>query len=196
MTGDMGYTDYREVLALPENYKPADVIRNYKKRMKQLLIEISENRQADDRRDHYLLLMAQLNAAFYILRDRQRGETYLLERNEVMRMEEEWRTATGKGDAGEEDALRRKYDQALRNFLAKYMEEFVLEAGRDPECVENSGWDSVHERLAGRILRQYRQQRYHEIHERLPYFEVSAPDIDWETRYSFVEELLEGSIPE
>lgn len=196
MTGDMGYTDYREALALPENYKPADVIRNYKKRMKQLLIEISENKQADDKRDHYLLLMAQLNAAFYILRDRQRGETYLHEREEVMRMEEEWRETAAKHIPGDEDALRRRYDQALRNFLAKYMEEFVLEAGRDPECVENSGWDSIHERLAGRILRQYRQQRYHEIHERLPYFEVSAPDINWDSRAAFVEELLEGSLPE
>lgn len=194
MTDDLGYVDYREALTLPEEYKPADVIRNYKKRMKQLRIEISENQQANDRRDHYLLLMAQLNAAFYILRDRQRGETYLREREEVMGMENEWRTAAGKNAGGEEDALRRRYDQALRNFLAKYMEEFVLEAGRDPECVENSGWDSVHERLAGRILRQYRQQRYQEIHERLPFFEISHPEIDWEGRAAFVRELLKGSV--
>ena len=192
MTDDLGYVDYREVLILPELYKPADVIRNYKKRAKQLLIEISEDQKAAEKQDQYLLQMAQLNAAFYILRDRQRGETYLREREEVMGLENEWRSLAEKG-GGEEDAMRRRYDQALRNFLAKYMEEFVLEAGRDPECVENSNWSSVHERLAGRILRQYRQQRYQEIHERLPFFEISQPEIDWEDRNRFVEELLKGS---
>ena len=193
MTDDLGYVDYREVLILPELYKPADVIRNYKKRAKQLLIEISEDKKAAEKQDQYLLQMAQLNAAFYILRDRQRGETYLRERDEVMGLEREWRDLTEKGATGEEDTLRRRYDQALRNFLAKYMEEFVLEAGRDPECVENSNWSSVHERLAGRILRQYRQQRYQEIHERRPFFEISQPEVDWEERGRFAEELLKGS---
>ena len=193
MVDDLGYTDYRAVLDVPESYKPADVIRNYKKRMKQLVIEISEDKRANERQDQYLLQVAQLNAAFYILRDRQRGELYLREREEVIEFERDWREGVGKGDASEDDRLRRRYDQALRNFLAKYMEEFMLEAGRDPECVEHSGWSSVHERLAGRILRQYRQQRYHEIHERLPYSEITPPEIDWTDRVGFVERMLEGS---
>ncbi len=192
MTDDLGYTDYRVILDLPDQYKPADVIRNYKKRMKQLLIDISDNEHSNERQEYYLLLMAQLNAAFYILRDRQRGETYLHEREEVIRLEEEWRGASATGDAGSEDQLRRRYDQALRDFLSKYMEEYMLEAGRDPECVEQSGWCAAHEQHAGRILRQYRQQRYQEIHERLPYFEISHPEIVWEERAGFVEELLKG----
>lgn len=190
MTDDLGYTDYRSILDLPEQYKPADVIRTYKKRMKQLVIEISEKEAENDLRDHYLLLMAQLNAAFYILRDRHRGEVYLREREEVMQLERDWRDIADDRDLSKLDAARRRYDQALRNFLTKYMEELMLEAGRDPECVENSGWSSVHERLAGRILRQYRQQRYHEIHERLPYFEITAPDISWEERDRFVKALF------
>ncbi|MFA7692945.1 MAG: hypothetical protein GX117_03245 [Candidatus Hydrogenedentes bacterium] len=192
MSTDLGYTDYREVLALPERYKPADVIRNYKKSIKQLRIEISENEQADDLRDHYLLLIAQLNVAFYILRDRQRGEEYLQQREELIALEETWRSVAATGSMEEQDRARRSYDQSLRNFLAKYMEEYLLEAGRDPDCMEHSGWNSVYERLAGRVFRQYRQQRYHEIHERLPYFEVSTPTIDWEQRADFVATLLEG----
>ena len=156
MTEDSGYVDYRTVLDLPENYKPADVIRTYKKKMKNLVIEISQTKVTQEQRDQYLLLMAQLNAAFYIFRDRARGESYLRERDEVIQLEEEWRTVTG--DPAKSDVMRRRYDQALRSFLAKYMEELVLEAGRDPDCIESSGWDAAHERYAGRILRQYRQQ--------------------------------------
>ncbi len=189
MTEDSGYVDYRTVLDLPENYKPADVIRTYKKKMKNLVIEISQTKVTQEQRDQYLLLMAQLNAAFYIFRDRARGESYLRERDEVIQLEEEWRTVTG--DPAKSDVMRRRYDQALRSFLAKYMEELVLEAGRDPDCIESSGWDAAHERYAGRILRQYRQQRYHKIHERLPYYEITPPVIDWSERAVFVDNLLE-----
>lgn len=189
MTDYPEYTDYRLILELPDSYKPADVIRNYKKKIKQLTIQISEDPHVQEKQDHYLLHMAQLNAAFYILRDRNRGETYLREREEVIRLEEEWR-ASASANREDEDALRRRYDQALRNFLTRYMEELVLEAGRDPECVEHSGWSSIHERLAARSLRRYRQQRYHEIHERLPYFEISPPEVDWGERKGFVNQLL------
>lgn len=191
MTEDTGYVDYRTLLELPENYKPADVIRTYKKKMKNLVIEISQVKVTQEQRDQYLLLMAQLNAAFYIFRDRARGESYLRDRDEVIQLEEEWRTLTG--DPVKSDAMRRRYDQALRSFLAKYMEELVLEAGRDPDCIENSGWDAAHERYAGRILRQYRQQRYHEIHERLPYYEITPPVIEWAERAAFVDNLLGGT---
>ena len=195
MTDDLGYIDYRTVLALPDPYKPADVIRSYKKRMKQLLIEISENEHAHERQQQYLLQIAQLNAAFYILRDRERGERYLQARDEVIRLEQDWRGTEEGTVPEEEDKLRRRYDQALRDFFAAYMEEYVLEAGRDPECVEHSGWNPSHERHAGRILRQNRQQRYQEIHERLPYFEISPPEIAWEERASFLDTLLKGDTP-
>ena len=188
MTEDSGYIDYRKVLELSDTYKPADVIRTYKKKMKNLVIEISQSKVTQEQRDQYLLLMAQLNAAFYIFRDRQRGETYLRDRDEVIQLETEWRQVAG--DVEKSDMMRRRYDQALRGFLAKYMEELVLEAGRDPDCMEQSGWDAAHERYAGRILRQYRQQRYHEIHERLPYYEISPPSIDWRERAAFVDSLL------
>ncbi len=195
MTDDLGYIDYRTVLALPEQYKPADVIRSYKKRMKQLMIEISEDEHANERQQQYLLQIAQLNAAFYILRDRERGERYLQARDEVIRLEQDWHTVTETAGAGEEDKRRRRYDQALRDFLSAYMEEYVLEAGRDPECVEHSGWNPSHERHAGRILRQNRQQRYQEIHERLPYFEISPPEISWEERAGFLDTMLKGDLP-
>ncbi len=193
MTDDLGYIDYRRVLDLPEQYKPADVIRSYKKRMKQLMIEISDNEHAQERQEAYLLLIAQLNAAFYILRDRERGETYLRAREEVIQLEEDWRNANN--NPADEDKLRRRYDQALRDFLALYMEEYVLEAGRDPECVEHSGWNSAHERHAGRIVRQNRQQCYQIIHERLPYFEISPPEISWEERAGFLDSVLKGDLP-
>ena len=188
MTEDAGYIDYRTVLALPENYKPADVIRAYKKRMKELVIEISQRKVTQEQQDQYLLSMAQLNAAFYILRNRERGESYLRDREAVIQLEAEWRQLAD--DAEKSDAMRRRYDQALRGFLAKYMEELVLEAGRDPDCMEQSGWDAAHERYADRILRQYRQQRYHEIHERLPYYEITPPAIDWAERAAFVDTLI------
>lgn len=190
MTDDLGYVDYRTVLDLSDNYKPADVIRSYRKKMKRLVIEISESEVSEEKHHQYLLTMAQLNAGFYILRDRQRGEAYLRERAEVMALEEQWRAA---GDSPEKtDALRRRYDQSLRNYLTKYMEELVLEAGRDPDCVEHSGWDAAHERHAARVLRHYRQQRYHQIHERLPYYEITPPQIDWDERESMVYELIDG----
>ncbi len=193
MLDDMGYIDYRAVLELPEEYKPADVIRTYKKKMKQLVVEISESNISDEKMNHYLLLVAQLNAAFYILRDRERGEAHIKSRAEVIRLEEEWRAAGGDAEKG--DNLRRRYDLALRTFLATYMEELVLEAGRDPDCVEQSGWSAAHERHAGRVLRHFRQQRYHEIHERLPYYEITPPEINWETRGAFVAQAIAGGRP-
>ena len=189
MTDDLGYIDYRAVLELSDGYKPAVVIRNYKKKMKQLIIEISERADSEEKRSQYLLTMAHLNAAFYILRDKSRGECYLRDREELIQLEEQWRESAASVEAS--DALRRKYDQALRNFLTRYMEELVLEAGRDADCVENSGWDAAHERHAARVLRHYRQQRYHQIHERLPYYEITRPSISWEERERFIQCLVE-----
>lgn len=188
MTEDQGYIDYRTLLELQESYKPADVIRTYRKKMKQLMVQISENKDADEHRDRYLLQIAELNAAYYILRNKELGTQYIEEREALMALEKEWAALDSEDPSF--DTLRRHYDQSLRAFLARYMEELILEAGRDPECVENSGWSAAHERFAGRVLRQFRQQRYHEIHERLPYYDITRPEVDWEERVRFAATLI------
>lgn len=189
MTDESGYIDYFSILEVEPGSKPAEVIKNYRKKAKRLVIEISEAEMTEEKRNRYLLQLAQLNAAYYILRDRTRSAQYERSLEEVIRLETEWRERAG--DPASSDQLRRRFDQALRNFLAVYMEEAQLEAGRDPECVEYTGWDAAHERHASRVLRHYRQQRYHEIQERLPYFEVTAPMVDWDERRAVVSRLLE-----
>ena len=76
------------------------------------------------------------------------------------------------------------------DFLTVYVEEAMLEAGRDKDCVDASNWDSAHERHAFRILRHYRQGLYQEILERLPYCEVTAPAVDWDERTRTVAALM------
>ena len=188
---DSGYVNYFEILAVPEDCKPGDVRKNYKKMMKDLVIEIHNTEITPDRRDKYLLLMAQLNAAFYILRDTAQREAYVAARHEVIELEDQWRNAAEK-DPERADALRRQFDRALRDFLSAYMEELMLEAGRDKECVENSNWDPYHERHAGRVLRHYRQRLYREIHERLPYYDVTKPQTDWNERARTVAAIVAG----
>jgi curved DNA-binding protein CbpA len=186
-----GYIDYFAVLKLPAECKPGEVRKEYKRLMKDLLIEIARVEITPARRDKYLLDMAQLNAAFYILRDNELREKYVQDRNRVMELEDEWRAAVEKV-APEADGLRRKYDGAVRHFLSTYMEELVLEAGRDPECVEASNWDPAHERHASRVLRHYRQRQYQAIHERLPYVQITKPEIDWAERGRTAALLIAG----
>ena len=195
---DKGYVNYFEILGLPEDCKPGEVRKNYKKMMKDLVIEIGRAEITQDRRDKYLLRMAQLNAAFYILRDTDRRQAYVEDRTRVMDLEAQWRGAASQNqddpDAfAETDRLRRSFDRTLRDFLSAYMEELMLEAGRDKDCVEASHWDPYHERHASRVLRQYRQRLYHEIHERLPFYDVSKPDIDWDERACTVAAILKES---
>jgi len=177
---EQGYVDYFEILGLPEDCKPGEVRKHYKKMMKDLVIEISRVEITEDRRDKYLLDMARLNAAFYILRDNARRARYMEDRKRVIQLEADWRDAAR--DPVASDGLRRRFDSALRHFLSTYMEELMLQAGRDKECVEASNWDLAHERHAGRVLRHYRQRLYHEIHGRLPFYDVSEPKIDWAER--------------
>ncbi len=190
MASDSGYVDYVAVLGLDPEFKPADVRRIYRKKIKDLLIEISQVQVTEERRNRFLLGIAQLNAAFYILRDRDRCEKYLAERARVMQIEEDWRAQADKTEAS--DKYRRQFDQALRDFLSVYMEELMLEAGRDPECVENSNWDAAHERHASSVLRHYRQQLFHEIHERLPFYDITQPAVDWDERSRFVAAIIAG----
>ncbi len=188
---DTGYVDYAALLGLDPEFKPADVRRVYRKKIKELLVEISQAKVTEEKRNAYLLDIARLNAAFYILRDKDRCARYWEDRARVMRLEEEWRAAEGK-DPEAEDQLRRTFDQALRHFLSTYLEELMLEAGRDPECVEESGWDAAHERHAGRVLRHFRQRLYQTIHERLPYYDITKPEIDWAERGRFAAAFLAG----
>lgn len=186
---DAGYVDYFAVLGLDAACKPGEVRKEYKRRIKDLLLSIQKTKMNEATRDQYLLDMALLNAAFYILRDNDRRGTYVSDRERAIRLESEWREAAEHGGA-DSDNLRRQYDGALRHFLTTYLEEMVLEAGRDSEAVEASGWDPYHERHASRVLRHHRQRLYQEIHERLPFTEVSKPEINWDERQRTVERLL------
>ncbi len=191
-TDDMGYVNYFAILGLNETAKPGEVRKAYKKKMKDLVNEIANTELTEERRSHYLLEMAKLNAALYILRDPKLRDAYWNERQELIDLEERWREAEEAGD-DQADYLRRQYDARLRNFLARYMEELVLDAGRDKECVEASNWDAAHERHASRLLRFYRQSLHQQILERLPYFDLSPVHIDWDERKQTVAALIDGS---
>lgn len=189
-----GYINYFEVLDLPQDCKPGEVRKNYKGLMKDLVIEIAKAAKegmTDSKRDRYMLEMAKLNTAYFVLRDNERRDRYMQDRDRVISLEDQWRAAVESGE-GDQDGLRRGYDAAVRHFLSTYMEESMLEAGRDAECVEASHWDPAHERHASGVLRHYRQRLYHEIHERLPYYLVTKPEIDWSERSKAVGQLLAG----
>jgi curved DNA-binding protein CbpA len=183
-----GYVNYYEILGLAEEAQPGEVRKTYKKRMKALLQDISSAPITPDRRDKFLLEMAQLNAALFILRDRDKRENYWNERKHLINLEQQWSKA--EGDTQASDRLRKSFEAKLRDFLSVYVEEVMLEAGRDKECVEASNWSPAYERHATQILRRYRHGLHHTIQERLPYYEVTRPKVDWEGRRRFVEELL------
>ena len=188
---DQGYINYFEVLGVSETCKAGEVRNSYKKVTKQLLLEIGRSTITDSRRDAFLLDIAKLNAAYYILRDNDRRQRYIDDRADVIEREAAWQSA----DEATIDNCRRAYDAALKHFLSTYMEELMLEAGRDPECVEASRWSRAHERHASRILRHYRQRLYTEIHERLPYYQITAPTIDWDERsQTAAKTLAQGSV--
>ncbi|HEO70751.1 MAG TPA: hypothetical protein ENN80_05760 [Candidatus Hydrogenedentes bacterium] len=186
---DEGYVNYFEVLELPEDAKAGEVRKNYKHKMKHLVMEIARVEITEERRARYLLEMAKLNAAFYILRNNAQRETYWRERAELVALEARWKQAATH-HAEDVDALRRTFERKLRDFLARYVEEAMLEAGRDRDCVEASHWDPAHERHASRILREYRQRAYQTIMERLPFYEVTEPNVDWNKRRQVVTSLL------
>lgn len=190
---DAGYVNYFEILDLDPDAKAGEVKKMYRKKMKDLVMEIARVEITEERRAHYLLEMAKLNAAFYLLRDNTTRQEYWDARNELIALEQKWRESVdqNKDDA---DKLRREYDAKLKAFLSKYVEELMLEAGRDKECVEASHWDPAHERHASRYLREFRHNLYTEIHERLPYSEITPPRIDWNERRAAVEKLLTEAV--
>lgn len=183
-----GYIDYFAVLELTEEANPGEVRKNYKKLMKTLVMDIARAQITQDRRSAFLLQMAQLNAAFYILRDNDRRAAYVEARKRVIDLEESWRKAVE--DGSDTEKWRRQYDSALKHFLSTYMEDLMLQAGRDKDCVEASNWDLNHERHASKVLREHRQRLYHVLQERLPYHEITKPELDWDERRKTVQELL------
>ncbi len=186
-----GYVDYFEVLGLEPGAKPGEVRKEYRRRMKDLVAEIARVEITPERRGRYLLEIAKLNAALCVLRDQDERDRYWETRQNLMALEEEYRQADASGSQ-ETDLLRRRYDAQLRDFLSKYVEEAMLLAGRDKEAVEASHWDSAHERHASRLLREYRHMLFQEILERLPYAEVTRPEVDWNERSRAVAALLAG----
>lgn len=186
-----GYVNYFKVLDVPEGAKPGEVRKVYRRKMKALVNEIARVEITEARRAHYLLEMAKLNAALCVLRDQREREVYWQARQELIDLEAQWRKADEQGDESA-DACRRKFDARIRDFLSKYVEEAMLEAGRDRECFEASHWDEAHERHASRILRHYRHQLYQQVLERLPYADVTRPEIDWDERKQTVAAMLEA----
>lgn len=185
---ESGYVDYFAVLGLDQTAKPGEVRKAYRTKMKDLVAEIAAVEITEERRAKYLLEMAKLNAALLLLRESEQRDIYWRERQELMDLEQQWRVAA---DAGEDtNELRKSFDARVRAFLSRYVEEAMLAAGRDKECVEASHWDAAHERHASRILRYYRNSLYQQILERLPFAEVTKPDIDWAERQRFVKTAL------
>jgi len=186
---EAGYINYFEILGVAEDAKPGEVRKEYRARMKRLVADIARLEITEERRSRFLLDMAKLNAAFYILWKPESREAYWGERQALIELEERWRSAV-RDNASDTDSLRRDFDRRIRDFLAKYVEESMLEAGRDKDCVEFSHWDVAHERHAFRILRYYRQTLYQQILERLPFVDVTPPRIDWDERTKTVAAIL------
>lgn len=190
---DKGYVNYFSILELDENAKPGEVRKAYKRAMKNLVMEIARVQITEDRRAKYLLEMAKLNAALCVLRDNETREKYWSEREALIALEQEWREAVA-NRSNSADTKRRAFENHLNRFLSQYVEELMLSAGRDKECVEASHWDEAHERHAHKLLRQYQHQLYQNVLERLPFHQVTEPKIDWDERTRAIAALVEGSL--
>lgn len=191
MASEAGYINYFETLGLENRANPGEVRKTYKKQMKQLLQEIAQVEVTPDRRAQFILQMSNLNAAVYVLKDKERRENYWDERQALIDLEAEW-CALDESDHDRHNELRPRFDNDVQSFLSKYVQEMPLNAGSDHEVMEASHWDEAHARHATQLLRQSRHDLYTEILERLPYHEVTKPKIDWSERQSTVAELLEG----
>ena len=191
MAEEAGYINYFETLALPNGANPGEVRKTYKKLMKQLLNQISSVEMTPERQSQFIMQIATMNAAVYVLKDKERREAYWTEREALIALEAEW-CSLDESDIERHNKLRGHFDNEVNAFLSKYVQEMAQNAGTDNEVIEASRWDEAHARHATQLLRQYRHHLYHEILERLPYHEVTKPIIDWEERQRVVGELLEG----
>jgi len=189
---DQGYVNYFELLGVSESAKPGEVRKVYRRKMKDLINEISRVEVTADLRSRYFLEIAKLNAALLILRDIDEQKAYWAERKALIELEERWRklAATGSEEA---EMTAREFDRRVRAWLSKYLEDMMLAAGRDKECVEASQWDRAHERHATRTLREFRHRQYRAILERLPFVDVTTPSIDWNERHEMVTSVLSST---
>lgn len=189
---EAGYINYFEILGLAEDANPGEVRNTYRKKMKALRDAVRDA-NTEDKRSQFILDLAKLNAAVYILRDQAKREAYSAERKALIELERRWVDQAGKApDPEATDALRREFDTRARSFLSKYVEETMLEAGMDKEVAEASGWNIFYARYALKLLRHYRHLLYHEILERLPYHAVTTPSINWDERRKTVGALLDA----
>ena len=191
MSSDAGYINYFDTLGLANGANPGEVRKTYKRAMKKLVQEIAQAEITPDKRSAFILDVARLNAACFVLKDKERREVYWEEREGLIAMEAEW-SALDESDTEGHERIRAPFDSRVRSFLSKYVEEMTLTAGQDKEILEASHWNEAHARYATSLLRYYRQHLYNDILERLPYHEVTRPKIDWEKRKSTVHELLGG----
>lgn len=193
---DAGYINYYEILGLDDSANPGEVRKTYKRKMKDLVREIAQVEITEERKQHYILEMAKMNGAVYIIRDKAKREEYWQERQNLIDLEQRWREAAAKdSDPEKTDPLRREFDGSVRAFLSKYVEETMLEAGQDKEIIEASNWNILHTRYATRLLRHYRHRLLHQILERLPYHQVTPPHIDPAERERFVTGVLAAGAP-
>lgn len=190
MESDVGYINFFDILGVGEDAKTAEVRSTYKKKMKDLVWEIQHAELTEARRAQYLLQMAQLNAAFVVLRDNDERERYWSQRQQLIELEQDWRAAV-EADAPEADKLRREYESNLRDFLSHYCETMMLGAGYDKECAQTSHWDEGHARHASKVLRHHRHRLLHDVLERLPYTRITPPEIDMTERSEFLASLIQ-----
>ncbi len=191
MASNAGYVNYFETLGLADGANPGEARKVYKRMMKKLVQDIARTEITPDKRSAFILDVARLNAACFVLKDKDRREIYWAEREALIAMETEW-CALDESDTEAHEKIRSNFDSRVRSFLSKYVEEMTLTAGQDREILEASRWDEAHARYATSLLRYYRQHLYNDILERLPYHEVTKPKIDWVERQSTVVELLGG----
>lgn len=191
MAATDGYINYFDTLGLADNANPGEVRNAYKRMMKKLIQDIANTEITPEKRSSFILDMARLNAACFVLKDKDKREAYWLERDALIAMEAEW-CAVSDADTKEHERIRTKFDSRVRSFLSKYVEEMTLTAGQDKEILEASNWNEAHARYATSLLRYYRHHLYNDILERLPFYEVTKPKVDWDERRSTVAELLGG----
>lgn len=190
---EAGYINYFEILGLAEDANPGEVRNTYRKKMK-VLRDTVRDATTEDKRSQFILDLAKLNAAVYILRDQAKREAYATERKALIELEQRWVTqAANAPDPETTDSLRREFDARAKSFLSKYVEETMLEAGMDKEVAEASGWNIFYARYALKLLRHYRHLLYHDILERLPFHAVTTPNINWDERRKTVGALLDAA---
>lgn len=176
-----GYIDYFEVLGLPADCKQGEVRNQYKRHMRDLVMEIQRVEITADRRERYLLELAKVNAAFYILRNNALREQYVADRAKVIELEEKWGRQSRLEARRQTTCAAPSMWRFATSFRATWKNWCCWPAATRNASKRATG-TPAHERHAGRVLRHYRQELYQTIHERLPYYDVTQPTTDLDER--------------